>query len=407
MATPSIVLVPDRYKAAVLYSQIPDSGAVDFGVTRATTAYRTNASGILESVASGVPRLDYPIGGGCPSLLVEPAATNLLLRSEEFDNAYWTKEPSVQVVTSGSVLNKRGVTSQKLEFISGGIRRLFRSFSYVSGTTYTLSIFAKSDGVANLRLRFQDNANSAFTAGTNIEFNLIDGTATADTGYVVSIIPQGDGWFRCIATATCTASVTESLGAWVLNATTAGQGIYIDAIQLETGSVATSYIPTVAATATRNADVISKTGVSGFIGQSEGSLYAEVDVRNFISTVRIFAISDGTSDNRVVLLTSTSNRLRVIVSTSGSTTADISTSTGLSNGIYKIAFAYANNDFVFYVNGTQIGTETSGAVPACTDVYLGKSETTASSGFFNDRIRAAAIYTTRLSNTELAALTTL
>jgi hypothetical protein len=401
----SIFFVPSGYKSGKLYPQKPTDGSSDFDVTRATIAYRTNASGILESVASGVPRLDYPAAGGCPSLLVEPAATNLALRSEGFDNAYWEKEPSVQVVTSGSVLNKRGVTSQKLEFISGGLRRLFRGFSYVSGTTYTLSIFAKSDGVANLRLRLQDNANAAFTAGTNIEFNLINGTVTADAGYVASIIPQGDGWFRCIVTATCTASVLQNVGVWLINTTTAGEGIYIDAIQLETGSVATSYIPTVAATATRNADVISKTGVSGFIGQAEGTLYAEVDVRNFQVNGRILAISDGTSTNRVTIFFTTSNSFRFIVTNGGSAQVAVNSST-FSSGVFKVAVAYKTNDFVLYINGAQAATDTSGSVPACSDVYLGTAEDGGTNPL-NDRIRAAAIYPTRLSNAELSALTTL
>ena len=38
----------------------------------------------------------------------------------------------------------------------------------------------------------------------------------------------------------------------------------------------------------------------------------------------------------------------------------------------------------------------SGGVPACTSVFLGKIGTSASTNFLNDRIRAAALYTTRL-----------
>jgi hypothetical protein len=60
-----------------------------------------------------------------------------------------------------------------------------------------------------------------------------------------------------------------------------------------------------------------------------------------------------------------------------------------------------------YVNGSQVGTDdTSGTVPACSQVFLGKQESVAVAEFLNDRIRAAALYTTRLTNTELAALTT-
>lgn len=47
--------------------------------------------------------------------------------------------------------------------------------------------------------------------------------------------------------------------------------------QLEAGSNATSYIPTTSATVTRNADVISKTGISSLIGQTEGSIYVEFE----------------------------------------------------------------------------------------------------------------------------------
>jgi hypothetical protein len=406
MATPSILIVPDRYKSGVLYSQLPETGAVDFGVTRATPAFRTNASGILDSTASGVPRLDYPAAGGCPALLVEPAATNLILRSEEFNDAYWTKEASVQIVSAPSVLNPRGVGSLKLEFISGATRRITTAFAYVSGTTYTASIYAKSDGLCNLRIRLSDDG-VPFT-GIDALFNLINGTViSADTGLTARISPASNGFFRCSVTATASSSATRNLGFWLLNSATAGDGIFIDAAQLETGSVATSYIPTTSAAVTRNADVISKTGVSGFIGQTVGTLYAEVDVRNFQTDGRILAISNGTSDNRIALLKGANSTLRGLVTTASGSVADIATASGQTAGVYKIALAYAADDFVLYVNGSQIGTDTSGAVPACTDVYLGKIETSGTTNQLNDRIRAAAIYTTRLSNTELAALTSL
>lgn len=89
---PTLVMAPSYYKAGKLFSQLPESGAGDFNVVRATPAYRRNPSGILEQVASGVPRLDFPIGGGCPSLLDEPLATNLL--PENLNIAGW------QVVTN-------------------------------------------------------------------------------------------------------------------------------------------------------------------------------------------------------------------------------------------------------------------------------------------------------------------
>jgi hypothetical protein len=155
--------------------------------------------------------------------------------------------------------------------------------------------------------------------------------------------------------------------------------------QLEVGSVATSYIPTVAATATRNADVISKTGVSGFIGQSQGTLYAEVDFTNN-QAGRIISLNTGTTANRILIVRNSPNSFSLLVTTSSVLQVNINSSV-LPDGIYKLAAAYANNDFVLYINGTQIGTDTSGTVPACTNIDLGNETNTS---FLNNRIRAAA-----------------
>jgi len=75
----SLVLTPNAYKANKLYSIIPSSGSGDMVTTRATTATRVNSSGVIESVATGIPRLDYT--GSVPSILLEPQRTNRVLNS--------------------------------------------------------------------------------------------------------------------------------------------------------------------------------------------------------------------------------------------------------------------------------------------------------------------------------------
>jgi hypothetical protein len=409
MPTPSVLIVPNRLKAGILYSQLPSNGDVDFDVTRATTAFRTNASGILESVASGVPRLDYPIGGGCPSLLVEPAATNLVLRSEEFNNAYWTKTDAT-ISANATVAPDGTTTADKIvESATTAQHKIGRTIG-LSTAAHTFSVFAKADGRNFIQLRGVTNTSLNATAF----FNLSTGTVGTTANATAAIQNFGNGWYRCIlVVASANASSFEyevrlsNDGSSLSYAGDGTSGIFLWGAQLEVGSVATSYIPTVAATATRNADVISKTGVSGFIGQTQGTLYAEVDLRNFLtSNVRIFGVSDGTATNRIILLTNSANRITLIISNGGVESAQISTPT-LTAGVYKIAVGYAVNDFVLYVNGTQIGTDTIGSVPPCSAVFLGKVETSSSSAFLNDRIRAAAIYPTRLTNSQLSSLTTL
>jgi hypothetical protein len=283
-------------------------------------------------------------------------------------------------------------------------------------------LFAKlgtqSSGVT---LVYQEGTGTNYVSGACQSFRLDTGavgtSGTVGAGFTIigsGIENYGNGWYRCSFTvrlsytpssANLTIRPTSVVTA-NLPVTASGDSCYIFGAQLETGSIATSYIPTTTASGTRNADVINLSGaVSGCIGQTEGTMYAEVDARNFTSGARIFVISDGTQDNRIAFLFNSTNRIRALISFSVTSQFDVNTSTRPS-GIYKLAVAYANNDFAFYVNGSQIATGNTGSVPACSQVFIGKTESTSTSNICNDRIRAAALYTTRLTNSELAALTT-
>ena len=130
-----------------------------------------------------------------------------------------------------------------------------------------------------------------------------------------------------------------------------------------------------------------------------------MDLRNFQVNGRILAISDGTNANRVTVFFTTSNRFRLLVTTGGAGQVAINSST-YTAGKFKLAVAYAASDFAIYINGVQVGVSASGSVPACPNVYLGTAED-GSANALNDRIISAAIGTTRPSNAELAAMTTL
>ena len=86
----SLVLVPSGYKASKVYAQNPLTADGQLTFSRASTATRVNASGLIETVASNVPRLDY-LGSTCPKSQLDPQRVNSALYSSEFDNAAWTK----------------------------------------------------------------------------------------------------------------------------------------------------------------------------------------------------------------------------------------------------------------------------------------------------------------------------
>ncbi len=413
-ASPSLLIVPARFKTGKLYTQIATTSAGvvlassgDFNVTRATTATRFNSAGLIESVASGVPRLDYFTSGGtagCPALLVEASGSNALSYSEEFDNAAWGKSAmTVSTGTTALFTAPDGTTNaDKIIATSGNVAHNINR-SGIASAAYTFSVFAKAgeESVISLWLR---------GASVKAEFNLVSGTVSNITTTSARIENYGNGWYRCTvydSTAGTTAHVYGRGGA--AYAGNGSDGFYLWGAQLETGSAATSYIPTTTAAVTRNADVINVTGaVSGCIGQTEGTIYAEVDLRNTSSGKRLFLLSDGTTQNEIRVTSSATNAgdLQFAVRLAGTLILNAFSPTNVySNGIFKIAAVYKSTDYALYVNGLQVLTgNAAGNIPACNRVDIGSQLGT--SNFLNDRIRTAALYTTRLTNAELAALTT-
>jgi hypothetical protein len=188
-------------------------------------------------------------------------------------------------------------------------------------------------------------------------------------------------------------------------------------IQLEAGSYATSYIPTTTAAVTRVADDTSKTGISSLIGQTEGTLFVELPLQylNFDNYRGIISISDGTFDNGAFVFVNnaggTSNQYSSVYRTGGSTVASFQASNLSSANIgttYKIAIAYKANDFVFYINGVQIGSDNSGSISGTISrLDLGSIGYTGLSTIDRQTISQALLFKTRLTNAQLAELTTL
>jgi len=425
-ASPSLLIVPARFKTGKLYTQIATTSAGvvlgssgDFNVTRATTATRVNANGFIESVASGVPRLDYYTSGGtagCPALLVEASGSNLALQSEDFSTTWGRVR--LNAFGSGSVANTTGTLDPygtnladylQEDTAAADTHRIQQTIAVVSGTTYTISCFLKSAERFQAALFVLQGGVSRY-----VVFNLASGTATA-TDATGSIENYGNGWYRGRATFTSTASGNVAPNLYLCDDSgnisytgTGTKGIYAFGFQFEASTIATSYIPTTAAAVTRNADVVTLSGaVSGCIGQTEGTIYVELDLRNIVGTKAIIALTDGTTDNRIVMRFTSSTALATIIRVAGATndysvTIPTIPSTG---GIYKIAFAYKANDYCLALNGTAYASTATRAVPATNSMAICQNGFGAD--FLNDRIRSLALYTTRLTDSELAALTTL
>ena len=420
MPTPSLILVPARFKTGKLYTPVATtSGGVvlgasgDFNVTRATTATRFNSAGLIESVASGVPRLDYYTSGGtagCPALLVEPSAQNLALQSEAFNTTWSPTNITVSTNVTGTLSPAGGTTADKIIPTSGNLQhRVDQSITLTASGTYTFSVFAKADGYGFASLRIGSNGAA---------FNLSNGnTGAISAGITARADNYGGGWYRLSITGTSASgsvtfriNVESALQVAIDFAGDGTSGILLYGAQLETGSVATSYIPTTAAAVTRNADVVSLSGaVSGCIGQTQGTIYAEVDFRSPTNAGAIIQLDSGDSTNRVFIGAGATINIGCI---SGGSSYTLPVTGSYLTGVNKIAVVYGSSNFTAYLNGVQIGsaTPTAGTFPTnlLTQFNVGSRISAGVRGaFLNDRIRAAALYTTRLTNSELQSLTTL
>lgn len=405
----SLVVTPNGTKASKLYAIKPTDASGDLSVTRATTATRVNSSGLIESVATNVPRLDYT-NSTCPSILVEPQRTNLLSYSEQFDNAYWSK--TNMVIVANDTTAPDGSTTADRATASSYPSTSITKTNLLTAASYTSSIYVKANTVSTFRI---DLVTAGFALGSNCIFNLTTLATTitnygSTTGSTAKIQNVGNGWYRCSLTISATAVVYFNQFYPAANGS-----VYIWGAQLEAGSYATSYIPTVASSVTRNADVISKTGISSLIGQTEGTIFVEevydANVANNGGVDdTLVSLSDGTTNNLISIFHYGSGggvdrKVLFFIRLSNVTQAAYYSSS-LPSGTYKIAMAYKNNDVAFYINGVQLSTDTSASIPATSALTL-VDPVTVLAATKTVNFKSIALFKTRLSNTELATLTTI
>jgi hypothetical protein len=404
----SLVVVPSGYKSGKIYAQKPLTTDGQLTFTRASTATRVNASGLIETVASGVPRLDY-LGSSCPKLQLEPQRTNKCPNSANYGDNFINTTATRNVVSAptGSVEADR-----VLDDNTNGEHLLSQAFdSILNGQTYTVSCFFKGDGTGG-------RAVIRFFVGswTYAVYNLANGTVTATDGVgTASIQNYGNGWYRCILTATASTDYTPfvtQLG--IANSSNSftyqgasNLGVYFWGYQAEQGAYVTSLILTTSAAVTRLADAASKTGISSLIGSTAGSVFFEgvFDSVNTVNT-RFFSLkgSGTTYQNLMIFQDNQDGTFNIqFVDSSITSTVNITWTHGLTKGqSFKLAVAYASNDVIVYQNGVSKGTDTSYTPITFSDLYLqytdvlGKTQT-----------KQALLFKSRLTNAQLAELTTL
>jgi hypothetical protein len=368
------------------------------------TAYigPTTTAAVSVGPVSNVPRLDY-LGSSCPRLLLEPQRTNSVTYSEQLNNAAWNKLNTT--ISANAAVAPDGTTSADLVYpTTTGTDRLIEQLPVgIIGQTWTSSFFVKASGFSWVLIYSPNLVTCWFNAST--------GTfGTVGAGVTATVLGQVNGFWRVSFTGTIASSNAYLyVGTADANGTTTStasgtNGILIWGCQIELGAYATSYIPTLAASVTRVADAASKTGISSLIGQTEGVLFVDYNYEAKPDSSGNIPIVVYTGSSEAYIYITNAGALRFELYNAGSLQALISGTIGAA-GRKKIAFAYKQNDFVAYMNGVQIGTDTSGTVGAMASVNIGCYYTSNYSTVSG--MNQALLFKTRLTNAQMQELTTL
>ena len=347
----------------------------------------TTTTALYGGITDNTPRLDYT-DSSCPALLLEPLRTNQMRYSEYQSGGGFNL--GANITWNGFVESPEGVTNAS------------RFTSNSSGSSYVQAI--------DIVIPSGDFTYSMWVRGISGSFSNTALYIPAGIGsvYMNEIPVAGEDWKLVYGTGNNSGSAVTRQITLPFYDQPAGVVWEMYGFQLEAGSYATSYIPTYGSSVSRVAEASYATGASDVIGQTEGTLFVEYD-QNLIgqaATRRIMALSNGTTSNRIVVYVSSSNKIDFYVRNSSGqlflgTSANFNT-----KGMHKIAAAYKNGDYVVYLDGTQIisGAGTAGTIPACNRIDLGNQM--GANDLF-EPVYQAMLFKTRLSNEELAALTTI
>ena len=381
--------------------------------SRASTGTYFNSSGVLTSAAVNEARFDHVYDGTnwiSKGLLIEEQRANICTYSSNQLNAAWV--PFNSTITASGETDPVGGTSafRIAETTTSNQRHMAYNAITPSASTFTYSVFAKAQERNWLQLISFDDPNLYYTW-----FNLSTGVVgTNAAGNTATITAVGNGWYRCSVTRTVASTGAQYIQTGPANGDNnsayAGdptKGLLVYGAQVEIGSFPTSYIPTVASSVTRSADVCQITGsaFTNLWNASEGSLAVEYR-RNSLPPVTSFTF-EAYADTLNKINNEQDNTGAEYFGVRTSAVDQVSlTTTGLAAGnTSKSAFAYKVNDFAASLNGASVLTDNAGTVPTVNSLSIGNRGAYGAIYPINGHIARLRYYNTRLTNSQLQGLT--
>jgi hypothetical protein len=311
----------------------------------------------------GIPQ-SYDVAAAKYGILVEPAATNLVLRSGELDNASWTKANAT--ATDGATAPDASTTADTLQASTTGAgRRAHQNVTTTSGQPYSLSVYLKA-GTSNWALIDLNDASDD-AAGTYVNL----GTGAIGSAYAVgtwtasnrTITAIGNGWYRVSFNTTVNVTTTNVavnvVDGDASTTATAGANILVWGAQSESGTTVTSFTPTLGSTVTRAVDVISLDTSLIPLSTTVGTVYVDcLDLADFTTA---WQIDDGTTGDRLRVERNTTADF--IVTDGGVIQSAENIGAWAFDTRVQISTAWAANDFDSSINGGALASDATGTIP--------------------------------------------
>ena len=387
MKKPVLALVPSAYKTNKVYSVLPVNGDGDFDLSRSSNATRVRKDGLIETVDSNIPRLDW-LNSNCPSLLLEPARTNYALNSG--DASQWATVSGSQSVTK----------TQNYAISPNGTRTAARIQANATGSNYSLIQLSTSSFIGNYAGSVYLKSNTG-----NTENVIVYGRNTPITSY-----PIGNEWQRIEIQGSGTSGQNLYLffGSFPSNGSDETIDISVWGGQLEQGNYPTSYIETTTSPVTRDEDVCGDAGNSDLFSSNEGTMFVDIQKTFKDGGSGKISISDESNANRIVISKQSNNtqfRMFIARVNSGNIIAQeyVNLDFDVQN---KLAITFKFGEFKFYSNGVLVSTQTPNE-----DIPIGLSkfafnENNLGSQDFYGKINDVRYYDRILTEAEAIKLTT-
>lgn len=176
--------------------------------------------------------------------------------------------------------------------------------------------------------------------------------------------------------------------------------------QLEAGSNATSYIPTVTGSVTRNNDFPYKNNIINLIGQTEGSIYVEFDKTTETAGIKHLLTlygDGGVLTNSLFLNTPNNYNTRIRCQLRVNSVAYDITSLTVKEGLNKIMVTYTNSEFTLFLNGFKVKTLAIPSFPSMYNIIPFSYDNARAYGM----VYFTALWKTKLSDADAVKLTSL